>query len=115
MGNALELFEAALRVSSALADSAWAILVKQAAISGAVSLATMVVFLPACVLSAVFFARGLAEIWRGNSYDDRHGPYATALVIIVMVAIVIYFSNIGNAISGLLHPEYWALQRLLGK
>lgn len=112
-----ETLKALTELSNKLGTTAeylWSVLVKQAPISGLISL-----FEVAATLAAIYFL--FAAIKRKvATYKDVYpvNDHSTWLWLIFCIACVFAFSivclGIGEAITAFVNPEYWALSKIIG-
>lgn len=112
-----ETLKALTELSNKLGTTAeylWSVLVKQAPISGFISL-----FEVAATLAAIYFLFVVVK-QKVATYKDvgRIDDHSFALWFIFCVACVWAFFivclGIGDAITAFVNPEYWALSKIIG-
>ena len=111
--KALEALTALANKLGTTAEYLWAVLVKQAPISGAIDLAMMVAWAVACTFLVRFVhrkTRGGEPEWE----DDmaRSAAWLCTGLTCAMAAMVISV-ELGGAITAIVNPEYWALRQIL--
>ena len=99
------------------AEYLWSVLLVQARISAMTDL----IFLMLAILSGYFLYRTHRYLSQGT--EDAHSIYyekEEAVMIPMIIGLIIWiifflimFFSIGNIISGLFNPEYWALNKIL--
>ena len=99
------------------AEYLWSVLLVQARISAMTDL----IFLILAILSGYLLYRTHRYLSQGT--EDSHSIYyekEEAVVIPMIIGLIIWiifflamFFSIGNIISGLFNPEYWALNKIL--
>ena len=99
-------------------EKLWGVLVKQAAISGAVSFIESIIFALALIWVFRFIQKKTTptgERDRSDWEDEGKGIAWIGFAIIAPIVIVSVFCSIENTINAFLNPEYWALSQILKK
>lgn len=112
--------EKTLQALTALADKLgttaeylWGVLLKQAPITGALSLLMMAAWVAVCVLLVRYVKRKTAG--EEPEWDDevtRAFAWAGTVCLCAIAALVITIA-FSDAITALVNPEYWALRQIL--
>ena len=95
------------------AEYLWGVLLKQAPITGSLSLLAIGVWVTACAMVVRYVARktgGKNPEW----YEEGLQVFAwfCTVILCVLTAVVVTI-EIGDAVTALVNPEYWALRQIL--
>jgi hypothetical protein len=99
----------------------WSVLLRQAPISGAIDLLIVIVIVTAVVLFIRFVRRKTVVPAATEENPDPYPEWENELVVFVWLGIIvattlallIVVDLLGDGISGLVNPEYWALKQIL--
>ena len=89
----------------------WRILLKQAPISATIDLVLYVFVILACVVwwkMTKFVHKQIDKSW-----DEINYMWIAIGWVILVALLIVIFICINNTITGFLHPEYWALDKIL--
>ncbi len=95
------------------AEYLWGVLLKQAPLTGAMSLMMMTAWIVVCVL----LVRYVRSKTRGTDpeWDDEmvriFSRIGVGLVCAVLAMVITL--ELGNAVNAIVNPEYWALRQIL--
>lgn len=98
------------------AEHLWEIMVRQAIISGVIELITLGIF---TMIVGIYF-RAFIEKRLYDRVESEPTPagvaviVATIIVVIMTIAVLVQFCELGGIVTKIFNPEYWAYQSLLG-
>ena len=95
------------------AEYLWGVLLKQAPITGAMSLLMMAAWAVVCVLLVRYVRRntsGNKPRWTDEA--ARLFAWIGVCIVCAMSALVVSI-EIGGAVTAIVNPEYWALRQIL--
>lgn len=120
--NTYKLLDELAKKLNTTAEYLWDMLLKQAPISATIDLLFFVLMIVINIILVKVHLylskeRELPDWHRKQSiYEDKSEVVAIPMIIISLVCVVlllISFSCLENVINGFLHPEYWALDRIM--
>lgn len=93
----------------------WAILIKQAYISGINSIIIYSIFLILLIINILLFKKYVISNLK-DKYGEFDGVYMSILItsaVLWGITIMIGIAEVPNTITKFINPEYWALQEIL--
>jgi hypothetical protein len=90
-------------------EKLWGVLIKQATISGTVSLIESIIFVLALIWGFRFVQKQTQSEWQ----EEGKAIAWIVFTVISTISVIIIFCEIENTINAFLNPEYWALTRIL--
>lgn len=89
----------------------WRILIKQAPISATIDVIQYV----AVILACIFWWKITRVVHKQihDSWDEINYAWIVGGWIILLIFLIAIFFCINGTITGLVHPEYWALDKIL--
>lgn len=95
------------------AEYLWGVLLKQAPITGGLSLLMMAAWVVVCVL-LVRYVRSKTRGERPEWDDETARAFAwTGVGMVCAVAALVVSIELGGAVTAIVNPEYWALRQIL--
>lgn len=95
------------------AEYLWGVLLKQAPITGSLTLLAIGAWVTACVMAVRYVARktsGKNPEWHEEGLQVV--AWFCTVILCVITAVVVTF-ELGGAVTALVNPEYWALRQIL--
>ena len=120
--KAFEYIDAIAANLGVAAEHVYGTLLKQAMVSGLRSVVYIIICMAVSYLIIKMFKRIYSDVKEGEEgiFVDSYGVSIGGVIALIFggIAIVIMFfaimSDISNATTALLNPEYWALKEILG-
>ena len=99
----------------------WAVLLKQATITGVMNLFYFFAMLAAGYILFRIHLKLAKEVpdkyGRGSSLYDDNDNYEIAMIVATLIwggaFLITFFVSLNNGIIAIIHPEYWALHQIL--
>ena len=102
------------------AEYLWGVLLRQAPLSGVMTLVTVAVMVVAAVLLARFVRSKTKKVDDGEGYRRAEWEDEVAIVFawgsvwcFALITLVVALAEMPNAITAFVNPEFWALRQIL--
>ena len=123
MENYAEILQALADKFGTTVEHLWGVLIKQAAISATVDIVILIILASMFILCFLFVQKKTMKPIQvyGESYKNaewrEENAFAAWLILGIFGLIVLLygFDSIRGIIAGIFNPEYWALNKIIGK